>query len=170
MAYLNELVKDCLQFEQAFCSAKCPFNLDIRDFVGKLQQGRYNVAYKTYQNSVGFPSIVNALCPEPCKDVCPLKENGGSISLKLLEASSMNYARNKEPDQYNMPQKDKRIAIIGGGISGLACALRLSTKKYNVTVFEKSNRIGGHLYDLLSPEIFLEDINLQFKYENYTLH
>lgn len=169
MAYLNELVKDCLQFEQAFCTAKCPFNLDIRDFIGKLQQGRYNVAYKTYQNTVGFPSIVAALCPEPCKDVCPLKENGGSISLRLLEVASMSYARNKEPDQYNMPQKDKRIAIIGGGISGLACALRLSTKKYSVTVFEKSNRIGGHLYDLLSPEVFLEDINLQFKYENYTL-
>jgi len=170
MAYSHELVTDCLQFERAFCSAECPFNLDIRDFAGKLQQGRFNVAYKTYQNVVGFPGIVTALCPEPCKKVCPMKDAGGPISLKWLEKASMDHARNKEPDQYNMPPKNKKIAIIGAGISGLACALRLSTKKYPVTVFEKSDRIGGHLYDLLDPEIFLEDIKLQFKYEIYQLY
>lgn len=170
MAYINELVKDCLQFERAFCSAECPFNLDIRDFVGKLQQGRFNVAYKTYQQTVGFPGIVSAICHEPCKNVCPMQNAGGAISLRALEKASMNYARNKNPDQYNMPLKDKKIAIIGAGISGLACALRLATKKYQVTVFEKTDRIGGHLYGTISPEIFLEDIKLQFMYEDYTLN
>jgi Fe-S oxidoreductase len=169
MAYLNELVKDCLQFERAFCCAECPFNLDVRDFIGKIQQGRYNAAYKTYQNTVGFPGIVVALCPEPCKKVCPMKNAGGPISMKLLEKSSMDYARTKEPEQYNLPQKNKRIAIIGAGISGLACALRLSTRKYHVTVFEKTDRIGGHLHDLITPEIFLNDIELQFLHESYTL-
>jgi Fe-S oxidoreductase len=169
MGYTNELVVDCLQYERAFCTAECPFNLDIRDFIGKLQQGRFNVAYKTYQNVVGFPGIVTALCSEPCKQACPLKDNGGSISLKLLEKAALDFARNSDPDQYNMPQKDKMIAIIGAGISGLACALRLTTKKYNVTVFERSESIGGHLHQILSPEIFLQDIEKQFKYEAYTL-
>ena len=170
MAYNNELVADCLQFERAFCTAKCPFNLDVRDFIGKIQQGRFNVAYKFYQNVVGFPGIVTALCSEPCKQVCPLKDNGGAISLKMLELAAMDHARNKDPEQYNMPPKEKRIAIIGAGISGLACALRLTTKKYDVTFFERSNSIGGHLHELLSPEIFLDDINRQFKYEKYTIN
>ncbi|MDY0094119.1 MAG: FAD-dependent oxidoreductase [Candidatus Vecturithrix sp.] len=170
MAYSHELVANCLQFEWAFCTAACPFHLDVRDFIGKLQQGRFNIAYKTYQQVVGFPGIVTALCPEPCKLVCPLKEAGGSISLKLLEQAAMAYARSTTPDQYNMPQKEACIAIIGAGICGLACALRLTARKYQVTVYEKSDRIGGHLYDLLSPEIFLEDINLQFTHESYTLH
>ena len=169
MAYINELVKDCLQFERAFCTAECPFNLDVRDFIGKIQQGRFNVAYKTYQNTVGFPGIVSNLCNEPCKQVCPMKDAGGSISIKMLEVASINYARTTLPDQYNMPAKDKRIAIIGGGISGLACALRLTTKKYNVTIFEKSGSLGGHLYGLLEPGIFLADIEKQFANENYTL-
>jgi Fe-S oxidoreductase len=169
MVFTNELVKDCLQFERAFCTAKCPFNLDIRDFIGKLQLGRFNVAYKTYQNAVGFPGIVTALCPEPCKQVCIMKDHGGPVSLRMLEAASMNYARSKEPDQFNMPTKDKKIAVIGGGISGLACALRLSKKKYKVTVFEKTDRIGGHLHNLLPADIFLEDIKLQFIHENYIL-
>jgi len=170
MAYNNELVKDCLQFERAFCTAECPFNLDIRDFIGKMQQGRFNIAYKTYQQSVGFPGIVAALCHEPCKAVCPMKNSGGAISLKMLEKASMDYARSKVPDQYNMPQKDKRIAIIGAGISGLACALRLTTKKYQVTIFEKSSRIGGHLNGHNSINIFMDDIKLQFSHETFTLH
>jgi len=99
-----------------------------------------------------------------------LKDKGGSASLKLLEKASQDYARDTAPDQYNMPAKDKRIAIIGGGISGLACALRLLTKKYQLTVFEKSGRIGGHLHELLSPEIFMDDIRSQFIHEKYTLN
>ena len=165
MAFTHELVAECLQNEQAFCTIACPFNLDIRDFIGMVQQGRFNIAYRTFQNVVGFPGIVTALCPEPCKLVCPLKDAGGSISLKELEKSSIGYARSTEPSQYNVPLKDKRIAIIGAGISGLACALRLTSRKYQVTVFEKSDRIGGHLNTLLSPDIFLADIGLQFKHE-----
>jgi len=169
MAFLHDLVKDCIQFEQAFCTAKCPFNLDVRDFIGKIQQGRFNVAYKTYQYTVGFPGIVSALCHQPCREVCPMADNGGAISVRKLEAASISYARTREPDQYNMPTKPQRIAIVGGGISGLACALRLSTKKYNVTLFEKSDRIGGHLHGLMDSETLLEDIALQFKNEDYNL-
>ena len=81
----------------------------------------------------------------------------------------MKYARSTSPNQFNMPQKDKRIAIIGGGVCGLACALRLTTRKYNVTVYEKSDRLGGHLYDIADPEIFINDIELQFSHESYNL-
>jgi Fe-S oxidoreductase len=169
MAYTNELVAECLQNEQAFCTAACPFNLDVRDFIGKLQQGRFNVAYKTYQNTVGFPGIVSSLCDEPCKNVCALKDAGGSISIRMLERASMDFARNTEPDQYNMPLKDKSIAIVGGGISGLACALRLATKKYAVTVFERSSHTGGHLHELMKPEEFMADIEKQFMNEKYTI-
>ncbi len=169
MELANGLIANCLQYEPAFCSAECPFNLDVRDFIGKLQQGRYNSAYKTYQNAVGFPGIVTALCSEPCRQVCPLKDAGGAISVRLLEKAAKDYARNTEPNQYNMPPKDKKIAIIGAGISGLACALRLASRKYNVTVYERSDHIGGHLHDLLLPEVFLRDIKLQFMHEKYAL-
>ncbi|MDD4644369.1 MAG: FAD-dependent oxidoreductase [Bacteroidales bacterium] len=169
MAYTHDLVADCLQFERAFCTAKCPFNLDVRDFIGKLQQGRFNVAYKAYQNAVGFPGIVTALCPEPCRLVCPMKDAGGAISIIQLEKAAMKFARNQDPDEYNMPAKNQRIAIIGAGISGLACALRLITRKYPVTVFEKSAQIGGHLHTLLPAEVFMRDIDRQFSRENYDL-
>ena len=60
--------------------------------------------------------------------------------------------------------------MIGAGVSGLACALRLCMKKYEVEVFEEKDQIGGTLWDLMEPELFLADIEEQFLYENYVLH
>ena len=66
--------------------------------------------------------------------------------------------------------KNRKIGIIGAGASGLACALRLSAKKYDVTVYEKTGRLGGQLWDLLPSEVFMDDIQRQFQFENYALH
>jgi Fe-S oxidoreductase len=62
----------------------------------------------------------------------------------------------------NVPDKAKRVAVIGAGPSGLACALRLAARKYHVTVFEQSERMGGSLLGLPEREIFLADIDNQF--------
>jgi len=169
MAYSNELVAECMQDEPAFCTAVCPFNIDVRDFIAKIQQGRFNAAYKSYQNAVGFPGIVAALCNEPCGEACILKGCGGAISVRMLEKAAIDFARNTDPDQYNIPAKDKKVAIIGGGISGLACALRLASKNYNVSVFERTGRTGGHLNELMEPELVRVEIEKQFRYENFSL-
>lgn len=158
-----------MQNEPAFCTAVCPFHLDVRDFMAKMQRGSFNLAFRTFLNAVGFPGIVAALCDEPCKQVCPRGEKDGAVSMRLLEKASMEYARNTNPNNYNLPAKDKRVAVIGAGISGLACALRLASKKYDVTVYERTGTIGGHLQALLPPEVYLNDIEQQFQYEKYTL-
>ncbi len=170
MERVRAIKEACLQNEPAFCTAVCPFHLDIRDFIAKLQRGSFNAAYRTYLNAVGFPGIVAALCDEPCKNVCPRRTTDGAISMRLLETAATDYARNLNPNNYNLPPKNKRVAIIGAGISGLACALRLAAKAYDVTVYERSDRIGGQLWELLPPAVFLKDIERQFMYEKYALH
>ncbi len=169
MEKFKEKIKTCLQNEPAFCTVACPFGLDIRDFIPKIQRGAFNAAYRTYLNAVGFPGIVSEICHEPCKDVCLRRFKDQAVAMRLLEKSAIDYARNIKPNSYNLPAKNKKIAVIGAGISGLGCALRLSSKKYDVTVLEKSGRIGGHLWDLLPPEVFLAEIERQFMYEDYTL-
>ena len=165
----NKINNCCLQDEPAFCTAACPFHIDIRDFIEKIQRGSFNAAFKVYRNAVGFPKIVAELCHEPCKEVCPRKDIDEAVALSQIEKASIRYAKNINPIEFNVPEKNYKIAIIGAGISGLACALRLSSKKYNVTVFEKSGRIGGHLWDILPSDLFLRDIERQFMYEKYTL-
>lgn len=162
--------KNCLQKEEAFCTAACPFHLDARQFTEKMGRGNYNSAFRAYRDAVGFPRIVAALCHAPCKNVCPRSKTDSSIELNLLEKACLSYATKLDPNDYNLPVKNKKIAVIGGGISGLACALRLSAKKYALCVFEKTDRIGGHLWNKLPEEVFMRDIDQQFKFENYTLH
>ena len=169
MENVFEQFKNCLQFEAAFCTAACPFHVNSRDFIQKISRENYNSAYVTYRDAVAFPQIVASLCEAPCKSVCPCKETGGAIELNLLERACLTYATKLDPNDYNVPEKNINIAVIGAGISGLACALRLCAKKYAVTIFEKTNRIGGHLWDELPEEVFMEDINRQFKFEKYTL-
>ncbi len=166
--YINQF-KNCLQNEEAYCTAACPFHLNVRGFTEKIGRGNYNSAYKVYRDAVCFPQIVAALCNEPCRDVCPREKTDSSIELNLLEKSCLSYATKVDPNDYNLPLKNRKIAVVGGGISGLACALRLSAKKYSLSVYEKSDRIGGHLWGKLPEEVFITDIDQQFKFEKYNL-
>ncbi len=162
--------KNCLQKEIPFCAAACPFHIDIFDFIEKMKRGSHKGAYKTYQNAVGFPVIASHLCHAPCKEVCPRREEDGSVELLMLEQACIAFADDRRPTDYNLPMKRKKIAVIGAAISGLACALRLCMKKYEVEIFEKTDRIGGHLWELMDSELFLEDIKEQFQHEKYTVH
>lgn len=162
--------KNCRQKEIPFCASECPFRLDITDFIEKMKRGGFKGAFKTYRNAVGFPLIASSLCHEPCKGVCPGKDNGGAIELSLLEKACISLTDDRSPTDYNLPMKKKKVAVIGAGIAGLACTLRLCMKKYEVELFEKSERIGGSLWELLDPDLFLADIEEQLKHEKYALH
>jgi len=162
--------ENCLQEERPFCSDACPFHMDVLDFQDKLKAKRYNAAYKIFRDAVAFPDIVARICSEYCAAVCPKKDSGGSIQINLLEQTCIAKAKRKNPNEYNLPSKNGKIAIIGAGLSGLSCALRLASRKYEVVIYEKNSSIGGQLHSLLPEEIFMEDINRQFKFEEYTLN
>ena len=162
-------IKACWEKEEPFCGSSCPFHYDIREFTARLKRGSFNAAFRTFANAVGFPAIVAALCDAPCAAVCPRNATDAAVDLRRLEQSALDYAANTRPNSYNLPPKQQKIAIVGGGLSGLGCALRLTNRKYQVTLFEKSARLGGRLWRRLEPELFLADIEKQFMYEQYTL-
>ena len=164
-----ENFKNCLEKEKPFCQAACPFHIDISGFIDKMKRGAYKAAYKTYRDATGFPGIVSRLCHEPCKAVCPRKTTDSAIELMLLERAAVEYADDTNPTAYNLPRRNKKIAVIGGGISGLACALRLAAKKFDVTIYEKSGRIGGELWNVLPDGGFTAEIEHQLQHEEYTL-
>jgi Fe-S oxidoreductase len=147
-----------------------PLSYGRLDFIEKIRKGMWNAAFKVYRNATGFPHTAAALCLAPCKSVCPLADRGGAVELPLLERACLSFAKDKGATGYNVPAKRGRIAIVGAGVSGLACALRLSAKKYSVEVFAGGARLGGKLWDILPPELFLRDIEEQFRYEEYALH
>ncbi len=154
---------NCFHGEPASCSYACPFHMDIRSFLEKAGKGRWLAAYKILRNATIFPAIVSALCDRPCQAHCQRTPLGDeAIALRDLEAACIRYAKNRKPESYVIPPKDKRIAVVGAGVSGLSCALNLAQKKFLVTVFEKENGWGGALRHHPRFAEFDADIALQF--------
>lgn len=171
MSYLEEfeqtLAAHCHQNEPPFCQASCPFGLDIKGMEEKWKKGRFNAAYRAYQNTVGFPGIVAEICDRPCEKTCIRNQVDRAVAIGLLEEATVKYAKRKAPNAYNLPIKGKKIAVIGGGLSGLGCALRLSNKKYEVTVFEKENNFGGQVRRIMDPAAVDAEIEAQFQFETW---
>lgn len=166
--YLDNFEK-CLEREIPYCAGECPFTMDILNFMEKAARGSFKASFKVFVNAAGFPRIAHELCPAPCMEVCPRGKGGGSINMPLLEEASINLARDTSPTDYNIPGKKERIAIIGAGPSGMAALLRLSTKKYHVEVFERTERTGGCLWDIMDPSVFQKDFEEQLLHQDYIL-
>jgi len=168
MEQMKKEILGCVQGEEPFCTALCPFALDMRDFMARLQRGRMDAAYRIYRDAVVFPGIVASLCFAPCEGVCTRKDFGGTLQMGLIERSVTSLAKVKKPSSYNMPKKTEHVAVVGGGLSGLACALRLCQKKYAVTVYEKGPALGGRALELMPDELVKAEITLQFQSEDCT--
>ena len=167
----GEILKTkCLQDEPPFCLVACPFHLDIKDMIAKWSAGRVSAVYRGYQTAVGFPEIVSRLCPGPCENSCILRHVGGAVQMRALEAATLKQTRRKSPNAFNMPAKPQTVAIVGGGLSGLGCALKLCQKKYQVSIFEASDHLGGAARAMMDPEIFDADLKNQFQFEEPEIH
>ncbi len=159
----------CREHDIPYCADKCPFKLDILDVQSRVTGKRFNAAYKTIRDSVAFPGIVSHVCPAYCEDSCIRKIIYSPVQIKLMEQSIIELATRKKPNAYNLPAKKQRVAVIGAGLSGLGFAFRMASKKYQVTIFERSSKPGGSLAGLMDEEAYMADIELQFKNEKYTL-
>jgi Fe-S oxidoreductase len=147
------------------CAVACPFGLNVRDFVKKIRRGSFDAALKLYRDAVVFPGIVSSICERQCSFACAKAIRDSAIDISLLEKACLKLSRRTDPINYNLPAKDRRIAVIGGGVSGLACALRASEKGYRVAIYEKNGHIGGYLWNIISENIFLPDIKKQLQHQ-----
>lgn len=153
----------CFHGEPASCSYACPFHLDIRSFLEKASKGRWTPAYKLLRDATVFPAIVSALCEQPCRNHCQRAVVGDeAIALRDVEAACLRYAKSRKAEAYVIPPKNRRVAVVGSGPAGLACALSLAQKKFPVTVFEKESGWGGALRAHARFPEFDADIGLQF--------
>ncbi len=167
-SYYNQF-DACREHDIPMCADACPFKIDILDLQERITKKRFNAAYKSVRDKVAFPAIVCEICPAYCEKSCIRRIIDAPLQIRRLEKSVIELASRKTPNRYNLPAKNKKIAVIGAGLSGMGFAFRMASKKYDVTVFEKSDKIGGSLAQLLPEEIYMAEFDLQFMYEKYTL-
>lgn len=165
----KQYTKKCFQGTSAPCMSACPLNVDVRAVIDKAQKGNFTTAYRLYRNQVIFPRIVSAICHKPCENVCIRKNVDDAINLKFIEQACINFTGDIEPIAYKVPKKNCKIAIIGAGLSGMACALKLASKNYEVTVYEKEEIPGGSLKKLLPKDVYLSEFQNEFKKVSYNM-
>ena len=166
---MGNYVADCYSGEDAPCVSACPLNLNVPDFINKLQQGNFRSAYNLFRDSAIFPQIIQKLCPKACEAACVRGLLDKPVALNKLEKAAIDFTKNTAPVRYNIPVKNQTVAVVGAGLCGLSCMVRLASHGYPVTVFEKTGRLGGSLWEKLPDSDFLAEIELQTGHLSYTL-
>ena len=137
----------CMDCGIPFCHQGCPLGNLIPDWNDLVYRDRWQAAIERLHATNNFPEFTGKLCPAPCEGSCVLGINEDPVTIKSVEAAIIDRAWDEGWVTPRPPTTRtwKRVAIIGSGPAGLAAADQLNRAGHSVTVFEKSDRIGGLL-------------------------
>jgi glutamate synthase (NADPH/NADH) small chain len=137
----------CMDCGIPFCHQGCPLGNLIPDWNDLIFRDRWRAAIDRLHATNNFPEFTGKLCPAPCEGACVLGINDSPVTIKSIEASIIDRAWDEGwiTPQAPASRTWKKVAIIGSGPAGLAAADQLNRAGHSVTVFEKSDRIGGLL-------------------------
>ena len=151
----------CMDCGIPFCHQGCPLGNLIPDWNDLIYRDRWQAAIERLHATNNFPEFTGKLCPAPCEGSCVLAINEDPVTIKSIEVAIIDRAWNEGWVTSRPPTTRtwKKVAIVGSGPAGLAAADQLNRAGHSVTVFEKSDRIGGLLrYGI--PEFKMEKRHL----------
>jgi glutamate synthase (NADPH) small chain len=144
---LQKQAARCMECGIPFCHQGCPVNNQIPDFNDLVFRGQWREALDNLQSTNNFPEFTGRICPAPCEASCTLNIEDTPVTIKTIECQIIDRGWEEgwikpEPSPRGT---GKRVAVVGSGPAGLACAQQLARAGHAATVFEKSDRIGGLL-------------------------
>ena len=137
----------CMDCGIPFCHTGCPVSNIIPDWNDLVWRGRWREASRVLHATNNFPEFTGRICPAPCEASCVLAINEPAVTIKNIEKTIVDRAWEEGWIVPELPplRTGKRVAVVGSGPAGLAAAQQLARAGHAVTVFEKSDRIGGLL-------------------------
>ncbi|HKL34460.1 MAG TPA: glutamate synthase subunit beta [Tangfeifania sp.] len=137
----------CMDCGIPFCHWGCPVGSKIPEWQDALYRGNKEEAYLVLQSTNSFPEITGRVCPAPCEKACVLEIHEEPVTIRENECATIEQAFEAGLVIPNPPQTrtGKKVAVIGSGPAGLSAADLLNKAGHHVTVFEKSDAIGGLL-------------------------
>ncbi|MCG5053506.1 MAG: glutamate synthase subunit beta [Myxococcales bacterium] len=153
---LQEQGARCMDCGVPFChtgqiiagmTAGCPLNNLIPEWNDLVYRGQWREALDRLHKTNNFPEFTGRVCPAPCEGSCVLGINAPPVSIKSIECAIVDHGFEAGFIKAEPPEKrtGKKVAVIGSGPAGLACAAELNKAGHTVTVFERADRIGGLL-------------------------
>ncbi len=137
----------CMDCGIPFCMTGCPINNIIPDWNDLVYKQNWRQALDTLHSTNNFPEFTGRICPAPCEEACTLNINNDPVGIKSIEHPIIDKGWEMGWVAPQPPQRKtgKRIAVVGSGPAGLACAQQLARAGHEIELFEKSDRIGGLL-------------------------
>lgn len=147
--YISHVENKCCTgaFEQPIpCIEKCPAHVDIPGYVALVGAGRYEDAVRLIRKDNPFPTACALICEHPCEERCRRNMLDSSVNIRGIKRFAVDKApADKTPVPKCAKKTGKRVAIIGGGPSGLTCAYFLQLMGHDTVVFEEKPKLGGML-------------------------
>jgi glutamate synthase (NADPH) small chain len=137
----------CMDCGIPFCHQGCPVNNLIPDWNNLVYRDQWRTASETLHSTNNFPEFTGRICPAPCEASCTLNIIDNPVTIKTIECQIVDRAWEEGWVQPVMAPKKtgKTVAVVGSGPAGMAAAQQLARAGHSVTLFEKSDRIGGLL-------------------------
>jgi glutamate synthase (NADPH/NADH) small chain len=137
----------CMDCGIPFCHNGCPVNNIIPEWNELVRRDRWRDALEVLHSTNNFPEFTGRICPAPCEAACTLNIDDNPVTIKSIECAIVDRGWEEGWIQPLVPAKKsgKRVAVVGSGPAGLACAQQLARAGHAVTLFEKNDRIGGLL-------------------------
>jgi glutamate synthase (NADPH/NADH) small chain len=144
---LRDQAARCMDCGVPTCHAGCPLGNRIPDWNDEVYHGRWQAALQQLLATNNFPEFTGRLCPAPCEEACVLAINAPAVTIEEIEKTIIERAFAEGWVQPRVPDRrtGKKVAIIGSGPAGLACAAQLNSVGHTVVVFERGARPGGLL-------------------------
>jgi glutamate synthase (NADPH/NADH) small chain len=144
---VGEQAARCMDCGIPFCHTGCPVNNLIPDWNNLVYRDQWRAALETLHSTNNFPEFTGRICPAPCEASCTLNIDDNPVTIKTIECQIVDRGWQEDWITPQIParQTGKSVAVVGSGPAGMACAQQLARAGHRVTLFEKSDRIGGLL-------------------------
>lgn len=137
----------CMDCGIPYCHQGCPLNNIIPDWNDRAFHNDWETAIEVLHSTNNFPEFTGRICPAPCEAACTLNLNDEPVTIKTIECAIIDHAweNGLVQPQVSKHRSGKRVAVVGSGPAGMACAQQLARAGHEVVLFEKQDRIGGLL-------------------------
>ncbi len=160
---MRELENHCIQEYAPTCTAACPIHIDVRAMLAAIKTGDFTTGFKILNRTLPFPGIISHICDQPCQAACRRVELDDGLNIAALERACVAWSEPQTPIK-PLPRKPRRVAVIGGGLSGMTVAYDLARKGYEVMIYEATQRLGGRAWeaapDRLTAQIIEKDLEV----------